>query len=113
MIYLASPYTHKDPEIVQARYEAVRKHTAWMLSQSIWVYSPIVHCHDLAISHKLPTDSQFWQAYNFHMIDLADELQVLKLEGYEQSIGIMGEVGKANSILCPVTYVEPHDYIFS
>lgn len=91
MIYLASPYSGT-PEVMQQRYEATRAVTADTLKDGEFVYSPIVHCHDLALHHDIPKDFAFWSKYNFHMLDLADQLWVLMLPGWKESRGVTAEV---------------------
>jgi hypothetical protein len=92
MIYLASPYSDEDPKVQQRRYEAVRKMTAGFLERRFFIYSPIVHCHDLAAHHDLPKDFEFWRDYDFHMLDLAEQLWVLMLDGWNTSKGVTAEV---------------------
>jgi hypothetical protein len=71
----------------QAGYYLVR-----LLRDRRWAYSPIVHCHEIARSHKLPTDAAFWAEYNFQMLEAAAELHVLQLEGWDRSIGVSHEM---------------------
>lgn len=89
--YLASPYSHDNPLMMEARYFAVRAYTASLLAQRIWVYSPIVHCHELATRHNLPKDAAFWREYNEAMLETADQLIVLQLAGWEESKGVSHE----------------------
>jgi hypothetical protein len=49
MIYLASPYSHPDELVQEARYKAARNYVHWsLLYLEDTVYSPIVHYHTLA-----------------------------------------------------------------
>lgn len=101
MIYLASPYSHKDPAVMEERYLAAMDCTAWLLKQKLWVYSPIVHCHEIAKQHSLPTDFEFWKEYNKHMLGLASLLYVLAIPGWTKSIGVAGEMARAREIHLP------------
>ena len=92
MIYLASPYTDVLPEKMQERYELARDATAHLLARCIWVYSPIVHCHDLAVAATLPRTFDFWAEYNFHMLARADKLVVLEIPGWAVSVGVGAEI---------------------
>ena len=105
MIYLASPYSHKNKAVEELRYRYTEAHVAMLLANGNMIYSPIVHCHHLATNHTLPTDAKFWQRYNYHMIELADELHVLKLGGWDSSVGVAGEIAKAKEIGIPVHYL--------
>lgn len=109
MIYLASPYSHIDPAIVWSRFRAAEAATAWLLERKYWCYSPIVHCHALAETHRLPTDHAYWLEYNFHMLDRADHFYVLHIPGWRESKGISAEfeywVSLGNHGL---TWLHPH-----
>lgn len=117
-IYLASPYSHPDPDIRLTRYRQTMSVVAEKLNQRVWLYSPIVHCHELSLYHKLPYDFNFWRGYNEAMIESAAAVAVLKLSGWEDSVGVKGEVRFANAIDKAVEYWEPPqlkltDYLWS
>lgn len=92
MIYIASPYTHPDPSIVLSRYDETQHYCAKLFQQEHWAFSPVVHCHALAVEFKLPTDAEYWKEYNLHMLTRADELHVLQLAGWRASQGVFNEV---------------------
>lgn len=92
MIYIASPYSHPNPGVRQERYLLVRLYTARLLAAKSWCYSPIVHCHDLANAHDLPTDAAYWLEYDFHVLERCDALHVLSLPGWEDSKGVQAEI---------------------
>lgn len=91
MIYLASPYT-ADPVNLFSR---TQKLTARLLKHGHHIYSPIVHCHELAQQYDLPTDFKFWQAYNFDLLARADQIWVAWLDGWSKSKGVRGELSEA------------------
>lgn len=95
MIYLASPYTADDPDLVEARYQAVAKETARLLTLGLIVYSPIVHCHHLAKEYNLPTTFDFWQDYNMGMLSAAQSLWVFTTMGWQESKGVQSEIAFA------------------
>jgi len=105
--YLASPYSHPDEAIRHARYEQVETALAWLLIRRMRSYSPIVHCHAMAVRHKMPTDAGFWQDYNHLMIGKADGVIVLRIEGWEQSKGVTEEREFAAQIRKPVLDLLP------
>lgn len=107
MIYIASPYTHKDESVIAERYNLVEKFTAHMLNKNLAVYSPIVHCHYIAKNHKLPTDFNFWKTYNIAMLSSATELYVLRLKDWEKSVGVAAEIQYAINNSIKVSYFDP------
>lgn len=105
MIYIASPYSHADQSVIDARYDAVLAYTARLLNENECAYSPVVHCHDMANKFEMPKTFDFWQHYNRAMIDRADVLHVLCLEGWEQSKGVTGEIEYAKRRGIPVQHI--------
>lgn len=106
LIYLASPYSHDDPFVRRDRYLKARATLHWLLSQSLWTYSPIVHCHDLAIAHSLPKDANFWKEYNQVMFDKCDSMAVLKIPGWDFSHGVALEISWAEAFNKKIRYID-------
>jgi Domain of unknown function (DUF1937) len=107
MIYLATPYTHPDEAVREQRYHEALLAVKWLLREHMWVYSPIVHCHHLATCYRLPHDAKFWWDYNSHMLSRADELMVLALEGWQDSMGVAQECDFAYQLNKPVRFMTP------
>jgi hypothetical protein len=105
--YLASPYSHPEPAMMDLRYCEARDALAWLLNRQIWAYSPIVHCHDLALIHQMPTDAEFWREYNETMLRSASALLVLTIDGWSKSKGIAGEIAFAKMLGLPVQCLDP------
>lgn len=117
--YLASPYSHPNPAIQRGRYQAALKATHHLLSQRIWTYSPIVHCHTLALQYDLPTDFSYWQEYNMAMIVPAEGFMILALDGWQDSKGVAEEISIAHATNKRIRFIKPPysilspDYIIS
>jgi len=105
-IYLASPYTHDDPAMMQERYELARACAAWMFRKKWMVFSPIVHCHPMAVAHDIPKDSEFWRGYSRAMLRGSYELAVLKLAGWKESKGIKEELEFAERVGRVISYID-------
>ena len=105
LIYLASPYTHEDPLIEIERFKAACKAAGEMFASGHFVFSSIAHCHPIALEYGLPTDFKFFADYDRLMIDKCDELIVLRLDGWKDSVGVKGEVRYAESIGLQVRYI--------
>ena len=86
----------------------VRDVTANLLREGIVVFSPIVHCHELAKHHDMPTDAEFWRFYNRIMIQGTRELWLLLLDGWKESKGMKGERDMAIELGIPYRQVEPN-----
>lgn len=107
MIYVASPYSHPDAAVREQRYRDVMSFVAERTRMGEFLYSPILHWHPLAVAHGKPTSADFWHEHNFEMLCSLRELYVLKLEGWETSIGVAEEVQLAERNSMPIEYWSP------
>lgn len=115
LIYLASPYSDPDPLVMERRFVLAEQATHYLLANKQWVYSPIVHCHALANRYELPRAFSYWQEYNQLMLDRADVLYVLQLDGWERSEGVTWERDYwEKNYTEPIYYMSPTtEYIVS
>ena len=111
LIYLASPYSHPDPDVLIARVAAVQRATARFIEQGHLVFSPIVHSDPIAnlvafspINHA-EGELSGWMAYDFGFIDKCDAVWVLTIDGWDQSWGVRAEIEYAERTGKPVEYV--------
>jgi len=114
-LYLASPYSHVEETRREERYRAATRAAHWLLSIRCWTYSPIVHCHSLAILYNLPKDFEFWRDYNYAMLESAHSLYLLNIEGLWDSIGVQLEIEFARRNKKPIHLLNPdgREYIRS
>ena len=91
MIYLASTYSHPDPLVREARFDAACRATADLVHCGRAVFSPIVHGHPL-VRFGLPTDWAFWQQFDVDHLRRCDEVVVLQTEGWRESVGVRAEI---------------------
>ena len=95
-IYLATPYSHSDPAVRQARFEAVTKAAGELIAQGHHVFSPITHSHPIALAcPDTPTDHEFWWKFNKAWIDWCDEVWILIIDGCDESLGANKEMAYA------------------
>ena len=104
MIYLASPFTHGDPTIRQQRFEAVCRAAAALICRGQTVFSPIAH--SVAICrYGVPLDWEFWQRHDRRYLEACDEVAVLMLDGWRESVGVQAEITIARELGKPVTFL--------
>src|SRR5690606_20505123 len=96
-IYLASPYSGTSFE-QHLRYEYTKLAVAYMASEKLAVYSPIVAWHEVAHSYDLPKDATYWELIDSGFISTCSELWVLMLNGWEESAGIKMERDYADTL---------------
>jgi len=106
MIYLASPYSHENPLVMERRFEEAQAYCAARMSLGEIVFSPIVYGHQFAAIYDRPTDAKFWEDFNHSILIACIECRVLKLDGWDKSVGVEAELAYATSHGIRVTYAE-------
>lgn len=106
MIYLASPYSHPELVVREQRFRAACEATARLITSGHVVFSPIVHGHPL-VHHGLPTDWPFWERFDRNHLARCDEVVVLMLDGWRESVGVAAEIRIAGELGKPVGYLAP------
>ena len=103
MLYLASPYSHSDPAVRQARFEAACRAAAALMLRGHRVFSPIAHSHPIATLGNLHvTDHDFWMRQDAGFLHAARAVVVLALEGWTSSAGIQHELESARRRNLPI-----------
>ncbi len=90
--YLASPYSHDDPRIKQQRYGLALRASVALMRRNIFVFSSIVHCHNMATNYGLPGNYIFWKTYNRTMLTACENVLVLCIDGVGTSKGVAAEL---------------------
>ena len=106
MIYLASPYSHPDPLVREARYAAACRASVRLLRSGQLVFSPIVHSHPL-VANGLPSEWSYWKPLAKQYLARCSSLTVLALDGWRESIGVQAERELADELHIPVAFMRP------
>jgi hypothetical protein len=109
LIYLATPFHHKDKAVMDKRFDVVTKIAADFMCQGIHVYSPISHCYPMAKVNSLPTGWGFWNEFDRKIIRMCTKLIVVKQAGWDVSEGVKAEIGLAEEFGIPVEYMDYKD----
>lgn len=109
LAYLATPYTNY-PDGIELAFREASSIAAQLLVSGVEVYSPIAHCHPMAIHGDIDAlDRDFWLRYQETMMARCDVLIVAKMKDWDKSIGIQHEIAffvrrsKTIFMLDPVT----------
>ena len=123
MIYLASVYSYRPLDcgddqllfLMSERAEYAAKRCAELMISEVdkSVFSPITHCHQMALDYGLPKEWDFWKEVDEGFIDKSDNLYVLMMPHWESSVGITAEIRYAHSLGIPVVYLSCPDYPWS
>lgn len=91
--YLSSPYSHDDPTIVEKRVDLTIKACAYLLTKGYNTFSPIIQGHYiLKVCPEVAGDWGFWQNFCRSYIDKSETMVVLKIDGWDKSIGVSQEM---------------------
>jgi len=102
MVYLASPYSANP----QKNYEDVLRYVKkYFLEEGIILFSPIIYCHNIKLSAN-HLGIEYYKDFDLMMLSKADELWVLKLDGWETSEGVVQEIEFAKQNGIKIRYIE-------
>ena len=99
--YLAVPYSHEDPEVREERFRRVNEAAAYLFRQGHVVYSPISHCHPIAMAGELPKGWAFWRNIDRVYLRHCRRVVVLTLKGWTDSTGVQDEIAMAQEMDIP------------
>jgi len=108
MIYVAVPYSSDDPAVMQHRFNVVTKVSAALMKRGKMVFSPITHSHPIAqyLDAKTALDWKAWQKFDTKMLKCCDELYVLMLAGWLDSVGVGAEMQLARELGMKITFID-------
>jgi hypothetical protein len=93
LIYLAIPYTGQR----EFSYEVVNKVAGELMLRGHVVFSPISHSHAIAEASDLTQAWEFWEKQDQAFINLADEVLVVCIDGWDHSRGVIAELEMAKA----------------
>ena len=106
MIFIASPYLHDDPEVMDHRYLTVEQYVAECLFKGECVISPIVTYHHMANRFDMRKDYKFWKEVNHDLVERSDSIRVLMLPDWRESKGVLDELALSSYINLPIEFIE-------
>ena len=108
-IYLAVPYSHKDPKVREERFKKANAVASDLIKRGNLVFSPISHSHPIAQEGALPIDWSFWKVFDYKLLSICDELIVYCLDGWEESTGVQREIELAEAMELRISYTQDLD----
>lgn len=104
--YLACPYSHLDPDVRLDRFRTATAVAARLLHEDYLIYSPITHSHPIAMLGSLDAGWDFWRVLDLAILDRCDEMLVLTLTGWKESVGVQAEIEHAKRKGMSITYLD-------
>lgn len=112
LIYLAGPYTHSDPSVMEERG---LKHGEWagkLLREGLLIYCPIAETEGIAKAcHMTGTDWNTWREKDLAQLIRCDQMWVLTLDGWDKSLGVKGEVKFCLNNNIPISLIDVNNEI--
>ena len=106
LTYLALPYSDPDQRVRQYRFEVANRWAAKLMDEMGWViFSPISHSHPIAEAGGLPRCFAFWEPFDRAYLSVSCMLVVIKLDEWEQSVGVQSEIEMAREMSLPILYL--------
>ncbi len=110
LVYLASPYTHKDKAMWTVRFHAAVDCMGWLMNNvkdGRYFYSPIAHTHPIAERCTLPIEWEFWAHFDECILSRCSEMWILTIPGFTASTGVKAERKIAEKFGVPIRFVIP------
>lgn len=95
------------------RFRKVNIAFAVLMAEHGWnIFSPITHSHPV---HEvgLRGDWTYWKKVDIEYLRLSKRVVVLKIDGWQESIGVQEEIKIAKSLKIPVLYMNPDTHKLS
>jgi len=110
LLYVAVPFTHSEASVREQRFQAACRVSALLMKHSIVVFSPLSHSVPIVRHGDLDEmDSEYWLTMDLPLLERADELLIVGLDGWEESRGVQEELHFALEHNTPITLIEEKD----
>src|SRR5574337_1237586 len=109
-IYLASPFWNDDPKIRVKRFKSACKAAANIFEKygdQYIVLSPIAHSYSVSKYGKMPVPDPRWYDWDRALLEVCDEVWVLDIDGWNESVGVQKEIQWAKEADKPLKMVTP------
>lgn len=110
IIYVLSPYRHKDPEVVAKRVEECEKYCAYLFNCGFFPICTTSSGHHLVEKFDVTDDFEIWRDNCHTFIVIAAEVHILTQDGWEQSAGLREEIQFCEASGANFTFVNPGSY---
>lgn len=108
LVYVATPYTKYHLGIDKAWEHACAVSGA-LIEQGIKIFSPIAHSHAICkFGGVEPLDHGIWLEIDGPMMDAADAIVIVKLDGFDDSYGVDYEKDVFLAADKPIFYLDPN-----
>ncbi len=110
IVYLACPYTDDSSQIREKRFRAATEAAANLIRQGHIVFSPVTMTHSIDIvlaGSESTLGTEFWVRFDEAFMEVCSEMAILRIEGWQESSGILRERKFFESRGRPVWFLDP------
>jgi hypothetical protein len=109
LVYVASPYSHKYKRVMREREKEVNRVAAELTYKYGYaMFLPITQSAPLErIIPALGGSFEKWRDIDLEMVKRADELWVVMMPGWKDSIGVTEEIAYAKKLQKPIIFIDP------
>lgn len=106
LVYLAVPYTHYDEDVRHERFRLVTEVSGILAALRVSNLSPITQSHVQSMFVEIGTTWEVWKLIDTIFLNNCDELWVLTLPGWQESVGVQAEIKIAKRLKLPVRFID-------
>ena len=107
LVYLACPYSHDDPAVMQQRYETANLIAGQLMQMDYYVFSPLSHSHPITQQCRMnAVDHDFWLAQDCAIFMHCELMMIVDIDGWKDSYGIQLEIQWAMDLDMPIVLVK-------
>lgn len=111
MLYICSPFTHEDDTVQKRRFEIAARASARLMAAGIPVIPPL-SLTLAAVEQGLVLSHAGFLKLDLQILRRCDEMVLLALPGWQQSVGVKQEIFEALKLKIPVTIIEEDEIEF-
>ena len=104
-VVVVAPFNTPDVELKKKRVHTIAVYCGELFKQGIVPVSALLLGLAIAEHNDLPTDTATWINFNKGQVRSCDEMHVLMLEGYLDSIGVQTEIAEAMELGIKIKYI--------
>lgn len=106
MIYLASPYSHSDKEVMERRFSEACEIAGKLMAAGLVIFCPTAHTHPIAVRCELPRGWYYWHKFDYEFIAASSKVVVAMMDGWIDSKGVTAEISIALQLGKVVEYLD-------
>lgn len=110
MIYIASPYSHDSRTVEHDRFVEVARYASHLMAEGKSCISPVAYGYALTVHGTTPGDWNTWQSACERFLIICDRVNVLMLDGWNTSTGVLAEIALAKTDQLDISFIDPGTY---